>query len=246
MLIFLRKIRKKLLKDNKIASYLIYAVGEIFLVVVGILIAVSLNNWNNERKDQEKIDRTVDFMIEELKKDSVAMVDELDYHHKAIQKVDSLFKRMQHPDATFDTILHIMKYEYDARWTTHFLYNSTAYESMKSLGLFESLPDLLSADIDRLYKNLESTSSVMDMYSNQYREPLEEFVKRYTIGKDSTTLVFKTAWANVNPEHFVPRAWWLVFTKNLLFSRYVLSLEENQSYTNELIVKLRQYRSVNN
>ena len=52
MLFLLRKIRQKLVADNKVKSYLLYAVGEIILVVIGILIAVSLNNWNNHRSLQ--------------------------------------------------------------------------------------------------------------------------------------------------------------------------------------------------
>ena len=49
MLFFLRKIRKKLMQKNKLTTYLLYAVGEIVLVVIGILIAVSINNWNQRR-----------------------------------------------------------------------------------------------------------------------------------------------------------------------------------------------------
>ncbi len=49
MLTLLRKIRSKLITQNRIKSYLLYAVGEIFLVVVGILIAVNINNGNNQR-----------------------------------------------------------------------------------------------------------------------------------------------------------------------------------------------------
>jgi hypothetical protein len=52
MIKFLRKIRQKLLTENKFSKYLLYAVGEILLVVIGILIALSINNWNDTRKDR--------------------------------------------------------------------------------------------------------------------------------------------------------------------------------------------------
>jgi len=52
MIKFLRKIRQKLLTENKFSKYLLYAVGEILLVVIGILIALSINNWNDARKDR--------------------------------------------------------------------------------------------------------------------------------------------------------------------------------------------------
>lgn len=50
MIQFFRKIRKSLLINGKIATYLKYAIGEIVLVVIGILIALQINNWNEKRK----------------------------------------------------------------------------------------------------------------------------------------------------------------------------------------------------
>ena len=52
MIGFFRKIRRKLADDNKPAKYFRYAIGEIALVVIGILIALSINNWNENRKDR--------------------------------------------------------------------------------------------------------------------------------------------------------------------------------------------------
>ena len=55
MIPFFRKIRKKMADDNKPMKYLRYAIGEIVLVVIGILIALSINNWNESRKNEEKL-----------------------------------------------------------------------------------------------------------------------------------------------------------------------------------------------
>jgi hypothetical protein len=56
MLRFFRQIRQHLLTDNKFSKYLLYAVGEILLVVIGILIALQVNNWNEERRlNKERI-----------------------------------------------------------------------------------------------------------------------------------------------------------------------------------------------
>jgi len=52
MIPFFRKIRKKMADDNKPLKYMRYAIGEIVLVVIGILIALSINNWNELRKMQ--------------------------------------------------------------------------------------------------------------------------------------------------------------------------------------------------
>lgn len=51
MITFLRKKRKQLAEDNKVLKYLRYAFGEIILVVLGILIALQINNWNKKRMD---------------------------------------------------------------------------------------------------------------------------------------------------------------------------------------------------
>ena len=52
MIKFFRKIRQQLLTENKFSKYLIYAIGEIILVVIGILIALQINNWNEQQNIQ--------------------------------------------------------------------------------------------------------------------------------------------------------------------------------------------------
>jgi hypothetical protein len=54
MIKFFRKIRQNLLMENKTGQYFKYAIGEIILVVIGILIALQINNWNEQRKDKVK------------------------------------------------------------------------------------------------------------------------------------------------------------------------------------------------
>ncbi len=54
MIKFFRKIRQQLIQENKMSKYFKYAIGEILLVMVGILLALQVNNWNEERKDRIK------------------------------------------------------------------------------------------------------------------------------------------------------------------------------------------------
>ena len=62
MLKFFRNIRQNLIEQNRASKYFLYAVGEILLVVLGILIALQINNWNisqKERKEEIKILRAL-------------------------------------------------------------------------------------------------------------------------------------------------------------------------------------------
>tara|TARA_R110002051_G_scaffold323712_2_gene418224 strand:- start:13567 stop:13764 length:198 start_codon:yes stop_codon:yes gene_type:complete len=54
MIKFFRKIRQKILTENKFSKYLLYAIGEIVLVVIGILIALQVNNMNEVEKVKDK------------------------------------------------------------------------------------------------------------------------------------------------------------------------------------------------
>lgn len=53
---FFRQIRQRLLTENRFTKYLLYAIGEIVLVVIGILIALQVNTWNDERSKQRELD----------------------------------------------------------------------------------------------------------------------------------------------------------------------------------------------
>ncbi len=67
MINFFRKIRKKLADDNKPLKYMRYAIGEIVLVVIGILIALSINNWNENRINKLKETQFLESFKEDLK-----------------------------------------------------------------------------------------------------------------------------------------------------------------------------------
>lgn len=54
MINFFSKVRKKTLTENKFSKYILYAIGEIVLVMIGILLALQVNNWNENRKQVSK------------------------------------------------------------------------------------------------------------------------------------------------------------------------------------------------
>jgi len=73
MISFFRRIRQKLLTQNRITRYLVYALGEILLVVIGILIALQVNNWNEVRKAKDAQEIMLISFSEDLKSDAAAI-----------------------------------------------------------------------------------------------------------------------------------------------------------------------------
>ncbi|WP_191860700.1 DUF6090 family protein [Hanstruepera ponticola] len=71
MIKFFRKIRQHLLAENKFSKYLLYALGEIILVVIGILIALQINNWNEGRKTLKEEKATIASLKLEFQKNLI-------------------------------------------------------------------------------------------------------------------------------------------------------------------------------
>ena len=69
MLRLLNKFKKDLLKERKIKSFLFYTFGEIFLVVVGILIALQIDNWNGDRKEEKELKEYLSTIANNLTQD---------------------------------------------------------------------------------------------------------------------------------------------------------------------------------
>ena len=69
MLRFFRRIRKTMISENKVVKYLLYASGEVMLIVIGIMIAISISNWNQNRQDEAKIAEIMKLVQQELQLD---------------------------------------------------------------------------------------------------------------------------------------------------------------------------------
>ena len=82
MIKLFRKIRQNLLNENKFKIYLIYGIGEIILVVIGILIAVSINNWKQSINLKEEEQNLYADLIQELQTDLVEVREHRDYNNR--------------------------------------------------------------------------------------------------------------------------------------------------------------------
>ena len=87
------KIRQNLLAENKTGIYLKYAVGEIVLVVLGILIALSINNWNERRNNYQKQEILIKNIIEDLKLDFIHISNSHNQVTSQINLIDNLIEK---------------------------------------------------------------------------------------------------------------------------------------------------------
>ena len=90
MIKFFRKIKQKMLTENKFSKYLIYAIGEIVLVVIGILIALSINNWNENIKSKNELKNIYDEVKLNLKSDLLNIEDVI----KQYEQLDLRLEKM--------------------------------------------------------------------------------------------------------------------------------------------------------
>ena len=95
MIKFFRKIRQKLLTENKFSKYLIYALGEILLVMIGILLALQINNWNQNRLNDIEEQRILIAISEELKLSKFLFNRGSTVQENKIQAAKNLLKEMQ-------------------------------------------------------------------------------------------------------------------------------------------------------
>ncbi len=105
MIPFFRKIRKKMADDNKPMKYIRYAIGEIVLVVFGILIALQINNWNEQRKLHNTINNVYSIIKSDLQSDIIAIDEIVDY----MESADSVFKKIIDNNMTFENYTNCRK-----------------------------------------------------------------------------------------------------------------------------------------
>lgn len=156
MIKFFRKIRQNLLMKNKTGKYFKYAVGEIVLVVIGILIAIQINNWN----EQNKIDKIENTYLTRLIQD---LDDNITSWEKLIKNEEKRFEGTKQfikfgLNKNIDSVLNVLPhFNIIGRWDDLTM-NQVTFDEMKSSGKL----DIISNDsikisllqLDQVYKKV--------------------------------------------------------------------------------------------
>lgn len=175
MINFFRKVRQRLFYENRFTKYLLYATGEITLVVVGILIALQVNNWNENRKDRVHAVKILKSLEQEIRQDSIYF-DKVFHVEESVLLVASqrLFEEhsMNEVDTKYDSTLGT--YFRYASFTPVIKYTDNAYKELANSNLLDQIRSeelketLLSyyGQIDFLVKYSEEANQLSNNLGN--------------------------------------------------------------------------------
>jgi len=135
MIKFFRTIRRNLLNEGKTTKYLKYAIGEIVLVVIGILIALQINNWSSLKKDRQLERQYLEGFARDLGEDSISF----EYVKNAVpKKIEALLlarANVYQPTKIKDTLKFIETLGYGGIASRTSLFeNQSTYKDIISTG----------------------------------------------------------------------------------------------------------------
>ena len=171
MIKFFRKIRQRLLSEGKITSYVKYAFGEILLVVFGILIALQINTWNENRKLKIEELKTLQNFKVSLAQDSAYHAESFANYDRAINSINYLIDYMEN-DLPYEDSL---KYHYSNMTSDWGLrYDFSTYQSLMSNDINLISNESLRSDIISYYNYAAGLAASP---SKRYTEVIEDASK---------------------------------------------------------------------
>ena len=199
MIKFFRKIRQQLLSQNRISKYLLYAVGEIVLVVIGILIALSINNWNEEKKNKRAAVEIYKNLQYSLKQDSSEVVKILGLQKKSLQTQKRIFLNnvdefeAEIANGKLDSIIQDLLFGAFSLYPKNGIYNLIV--SNNEMDLLES--DVIKRALNNLYefsyKRYENLDPVIEHKFQYQMSPLVSKKIGFVIEFDSGVEIVSNA-----------------------------------------------------
>ena len=167
--------------ENKTSKYFKYAIGEIILVVIGILIALQINNWNENRKKSNLRATLTKSIKEDLKADVIY----LDHFTK---RVDSSFQLLRNQSQyvnrisySTDSLVHFLKNDINVYIVQFQGFNNTTYESLKASGQLDVLDASLKKQLYELYISQSASQENYISSRDDYFDTIETIVATYPI-----------------------------------------------------------------
>ncbi|RNC92079.1 MAG: hypothetical protein ED555_02935 [Allomuricauda sp.] len=167
MIKFFRRIRHTLLSENRFSKYLIYALGEIILVVIGILLALQINTWNEARKDKAVGDQYLADIRQDLENDLDQMkgiMTAISYEISVITSIDSSLYKIHAPRSEEGSKLFVNPFELtpDSIHITSIFYRNRSFRPAE--GTYTSL---IADGKSGLIKNRDLLLKIQAIYDGE-------------------------------------------------------------------------------
>jgi len=137
MLTFLRKIRLSLIESGSARKYLFYAIGEIALVVIGILIALQINNWNEEQKNRRAEENFYADILIDIDKDSIKLEELSRFYNNRIDQLGWLLREIRN-SYTHTNIIEFGKRVEPLYYNEEAVSYSVTFDAVNSSGEFSN------------------------------------------------------------------------------------------------------------
>ena len=162
-----RKIRQKLLTENKFSKYLLYAIGEIVLVVLGIMIALQINGWNESKKDRIKEGILLNDLAKNIAINIQTFQNDIDLLQRWNHSSEIIMFTLQNKLGYSDTL---RPHFHSARITKqNMVLSNVGYQAYKDQGLDIILNKNLSSEIIQLFEVIvPGTLSTNDLVNEIY------------------------------------------------------------------------------
>jgi len=148
MIRFFRTIRQNMIKENRFSRYFLYAIGEIVLVVIGIFLALQLNNWNAGRKEADKELGLLAEMRQNLEADLTDCRFNIDMNQGLLRGNVAVLKHLEERTPFHDSL----RVHYGNLFgSTVLSANTSAFDNLRSIGFDLITNDSLRRSITRLY-----------------------------------------------------------------------------------------------
>lgn len=179
MIKFFRRVRQRLITENKFSKYLIYAIGEIILVVIGILIALQVSNFNEQRKQREQGIQIKKALQTELKSDLELITFDLAYVENQLKINNAFAKRLSSTTSNLDTLVKIVRHEYNIGFNGLSELDKTSFTSLESTGSINLLYNTLANTIQNYYRDRDLFIGVNNTNVEIYYNLLESFMLKF-------------------------------------------------------------------
>jgi len=173
MINFFRKIRKQLADDNKPVKYMRYAIGEIVLVVIGILIALQINNWNENRKLDFIRNSNYQQLLEDFKTDKEYIDEIIDEFNANDSLYREYLKSYKTPNLTMNDVLSNLRFDKVDFTITSLRFQNSTINSLESTGEIKLIPSGLRKKITELTRDLDYAVETNSKGNEYYFDRIE-------------------------------------------------------------------------